>query len=73
MTAVKVDGEALPCSQFVCTMGPWAALAQDWFDMPVPMTGIKSTSIVFKDTTAEVLALALAQAQALALAPQFQP
>ena len=37
----QVDGEELACSQFVCTMGPWAALAQDWFDIPVPMTGIK--------------------------------
>lgn len=46
--SVVVDGEAVPCKAFVCTMGPWAALAQDWFDIPVPMTGIKSTSIVFK-------------------------
>ena len=59
VTAVKVDGEELACSQFVCTMGPWAALAQDWFDIPVPMTGIKSTSIVFKDTSAEVEPFAL--------------
>jgi len=59
VTAVRVDGEAVACSQFVCTMGPWAALAQDWFDMPVPMTGIKSTSIVFKDTTADVEPFAL--------------
>jgi len=48
VTGVKVDGEVVPCKAFVCTMGPWAACAQDWFDMPIPMTGIKSTSIVFK-------------------------
>ena len=34
--AVKVDGELVPCKAFVCTMGPWAALAQDWLDLPVP-------------------------------------
>ena len=28
VAAVMVDGEPLPCSQFVVTMGPWAALAQ---------------------------------------------
>jgi len=57
--AVKVDGELVPCKAFVCTMGPWAALAQDWLDIPVPMTGIKSTSIVFKDTSREVEPFAL--------------
>jgi hypothetical protein len=33
--AVVVDGEEIECSAFVVTMGPWACLAQDWFDMPV--------------------------------------
>ena len=56
---VRVDGELVPCKAFVCTMGPWAALAQDWFDIPVPMTGIKSTSIVFKDAEREVEPFAL--------------
>lgn len=32
---VVVDGEEIECSAFVVTMGPWACLAQDWFDMPV--------------------------------------
>ena len=59
VTAVKVDGKLVPCKQFVCTMGPWAALAQDWFDFPVPMTGIKSTSVVFKDASREVEPFAL--------------
>jgi len=57
--AVTVDGEAVPCRAFAVTMGPWAALAQDWFDMPVPMTGIKSTSIVFKDDVNAVEPFAL--------------
>ena len=34
VTAVRVDGEEVPCSQFVCTVGPWAALAQDWCGTP---------------------------------------
>jgi len=59
VSAVLVDGEAVPCKAFVCTMGPWAALAQDWLDLPVPMTGIKSTSIVFKDTSKAVEPFAL--------------
>lgn len=54
VTHVKVDGEMVPCKAFVCTMGPWAACAQDWLDIPIPMTGIKSTSIVFKDEKKEV-------------------
>ena len=49
----------MACRAFACTMGPWAALAQDWFDIPVPMTGIKSTSIVFKDARGEVEPFAL--------------
>ena len=59
VSGVKVDGEVVPCKAFVCTMGPWAALAQDWLDIPVPMTGIKSTSIVFKDEKKEVEPFAL--------------
>ena len=59
VTHVKVDGELVPCKAFVCTMGPWAALAQDWFNVPVPMTGIKSTSIVFKDDSKDVEPFAL--------------
>lgn len=48
ISGVLVDGEVVPCKAFVCTMGPWAALAQDWFNIPVPMQGIKSTSVVFR-------------------------
>ncbi|EOD14498.1 hypothetical protein EMIHUDRAFT_461482 [Emiliania huxleyi CCMP1516] len=59
VSAVVIDGERVACRAFACTMGPWAALAQDWFDIPVPMTGIKSTSIVFKDASREVEPFAL--------------
>ena len=57
--AVRVSGESIECSALCVTMGPWATLAQDWFGMPVPMTGIKSTSIVFKDDSAPVEPFAL--------------
>ncbi|KAL1530279.1 hypothetical protein AB1Y20_001191 [Prymnesium parvum] len=49
---VKVDGAEVAASKFVVTMGPWSTLAQEWFDMPIPMTGIKSTSVVFQDQRA---------------------
>eukprot|EP00439_Symbiodinium_sp_Y106_P074572 s292_g14.t1 len=48
VTGVIVDGETLPADKVCVCLGPWAALAQDWFGMPVPMTGVKSSSIVFK-------------------------
>ncbi|KAG8456952.1 hypothetical protein KFE25_009839 [Diacronema lutheri] len=47
VTAVLVDGEAVPCSHFAVCMGPWAACAAEWFGCPLPMTGIKSTSVIF--------------------------
>ena len=59
LTGVRVDGAVLPADKLVVTMGPWSALAADWFGMPVPMTGIKSTSIVFKDATRDVEPFAL--------------
>lgn len=51
--SVMVDGAEIECSAFVVAMGPWACLAQDWFEMPVPMTGIKSTSVVFQSPPGE--------------------
>lgn len=38
----------VPCDAVVVAMGPWSSMAQDWFGLPVPITGIKSTSVVFK-------------------------
>mmetsp|Transcript_20446 Transcript_20446/g.27750 ORF Transcript_20446/g.27750 Transcript_20446/m.27750 type:complete len:272 (-) Transcript_20446:158-973(-) len=58
VTGVKVSGEVVETDAVVVTMGPWSSLAQDWFRMPVPITGIKSTSIVFKsDSPVEPFAL----------------
>uniref|UniRef100_A0A6T9DBC0 FAD dependent oxidoreductase domain-containing protein n=1 Tax=Noctiluca scintillans TaxID=2966 RepID=A0A6T9DBC0_NOCSC len=57
LRGVVVDGEVLPARKFVVTMGPWSALASQWFDLPVPMTGIKSTSVIFKAGDVEPVAL----------------
>lgn len=48
VTGVVVDGKVVPAEKVCVCLGPWAALAQDWFNMPVPMTGVKSSSIVYK-------------------------
>jgi len=58
VTGVLVDGQVMPADRVCVCLGPWAALAEDWFGLPVPMTGIKSTSIVFKsDAPVEPYAL----------------
>lgn len=46
------DGEEIPCDRVIVAMGPWSCLAEDWFGIPVPMQGIKSTSIVFTGSEA---------------------
>ena len=38
----------LPCDAVVVAMGPWSSRAQDWLGLEVPITGIKSTSVVFR-------------------------
>lgn len=48
VTGVVVDGKTVPADKVCLCMGPWAALAEDWFGLNVPMTGVKSTSIVFR-------------------------
>lgn len=48
------DGERiLPADDVVVSAGPWACQAEDWFEgaVELPMEGIKSTSIVWKDPT----------------------
>jgi len=33
-------------------MGPWSGpLVEDWFDVPFPIQGIKSTSLIYEDCT----------------------
>ena len=48
LSAVVVDGEEVAARALAVTMGPWATCAAEWFGMPIPMTGIKSTSVVFR-------------------------
>ena len=57
VSGVRVDGQVIPATDFVVTMGPWSVLAQEWFGVPIPITGIKSTSIVFTGTEVEPFAL----------------
>jgi len=50
---IMVDSKPLPCKHAVIAMGPWSCQAQDWFQTPIPMEGVKSTSVIFqkKDET----------------------
>ncbi|CAM9615918.1 unnamed protein product [Chrysoparadoxa australica] len=48
VVGVVVDGKELPCDQVVVAMGPWSVRAEQWFSIPVPMVGIKSTSLLYE-------------------------
>lgn len=37
----------LPAKDVVVAMGPWSTRASEWFGIKVPMTGIRSTSVVY--------------------------
>lgn len=52
ITGVIVDGETVQASKVVVAMGPWSTLAEQWFGVPVPMEGVKSTSLVYTDKEA---------------------
>jgi glycine/D-amino acid oxidase-like deaminating enzyme len=49
--AVKLKGQdSIPVDQLVVCLGPWSGvMCEDWFDMELPMEGIKSTSLVYRD------------------------
>ena len=53
---MELDADAV-----VVSAGPWSSQAEDWFDgaVSLPMEGIKSTSIVWKNTGEDVDATAL--------------
>ena len=53
VTGVRVDGRVLEADAVAITMGPWAALAEEWLGITVPITGVKSTSIVFRSADPE--------------------
>mmetsp|Transcript_15624 Transcript_15624/g.23268 ORF Transcript_15624/g.23268 Transcript_15624/m.23268 type:complete len:277 (-) Transcript_15624:3-833(-) len=48
-SVVLESGETIACSIVIVAMGPWSVLAEEWFNIPIPMEGIKSTSLVYKD------------------------
>jgi glycine/D-amino acid oxidase-like deaminating enzyme len=50
------NGNSIPCDACVVCMGPWSSLAEEWFGTPVPITGIKSTSVVFKCEVKQIFA-----------------
>ncbi len=42
------DGSSIECDSVCLTSGIWTSvMAEDWFDVPIPAEGIKSTSIVY--------------------------
>lgn len=48
---VLADGTTVPGDAVVVCMGPWSSRAADWLGLDVPITGIKSTSVVFQSET----------------------
>lgn len=49
VTAVRLEsGQTVPADKIIICLGPWSSVAvEDWFGLPLPMEGIKSTSIVY--------------------------
>ena len=41
VTAVEVDGGALPCDAAVIAMGPWTGAAEAWLGVPLPVEPLK--------------------------------
>ena len=48
-------GEVVQCDKVVVAMGPWSCQLEDWLSdgTKVPMTGIKSTSVVYDHAAAQ--------------------
>lgn len=53
VTGVSVNNhDIIPTDKVIICMGPWSGVAvEDWFGLSVPLTGIKSTSIVYKSVS----------------------
>jgi glycine/D-amino acid oxidase-like deaminating enzyme len=54
------DNSVIDCDTLILTMGAWTTIASHWFNLPIPIDGIKSTSIVYKqvlETTSQPFAL----------------
>lgn len=59
-TSATEDIQVISTDAVVVSAGPWSSAAEDWFDnIQLPMEGIKSTSIVWKNSGKEVDAAAL--------------
>lgn len=46
------DNSTLPVApgeDVVIAMGPWSSRIEDWFDVPLPIDGVSSTSIIWED------------------------
>lgn len=54
ITGVQLtDGRIIETDKVVVTLGPWSGVyVEDWFGLPLPMDGIKSTSVVFNNNEA---------------------
>jgi len=51
LTGITLEsGEVIECDSAVVAMGVWSTLLEDWgLGLAVPMEGVKSTSLVYKD------------------------
>lgn len=47
-----IDGEILRAEQVVVAMGPWSCKLEDWLGVPLPMEGVRSTSLVYEGAAA---------------------
>ena len=44
------SGATLPADKLAICLGPWSGVAvEDWFDLPLPIEGVKSTSLVYRN------------------------
>lgn len=42
--------DPIECDKMIVTLGTWSGvICEDWFSTPIPMQGIKSTSVVYND------------------------
>ena len=56
-TGVRLaSGEELDCDEIVVAMGPWSCQIEDWLEVPLPIEGVWSTSLVFEAETADAAA-----------------
>ena len=47
-TGVRLSSGALvPCDNVVVALGPWSGLVETWLDVPLPLEGVWSTSLLF--------------------------